>query len=106
MSEPRVAFLIHGLVVGGAEKFFISLVNHFYRSGRNPLVILLSDDNALFPEMDPGANSVIIKRKYKYDLTIGGKIKTVLNENKVDKVFCVGIFSFFLMKLYFRAEKK
>ena len=106
MSEPRVAFLIHGLVVGGAEKFFISLVNHFYRSDRNPLVILLSDDNALFPEMDPGVNSVIIKRKYKYDLTIGGKIKTVLNENKVDKVFCVGIFSFFLMKLYFRAEKK
>ncbi|MEI9809896.1 MAG: glycosyltransferase family 4 protein [Bacteroidota bacterium] len=105
MSEPRVAFLIHGLVVGGAEKFFISLVNHFYRSGRNPLVILLSDDNALFPEMDPGVNSIIIKRKYKYDLTIGRKIKTVLNENKIDKVFCVGIFSFFLLKLYFLSNK-
>jgi glycosyltransferase involved in cell wall biosynthesis len=106
MSEPRVAFLIHGLVVGGAEKFFISLVNHFYRSGRNPLVILLSDDNALFSEMDPGVNSIILKRKYKYDLTIGSKIKDVLHENKIDKVFCVGIFSFFMMKLYFRSEKK
>lgn len=105
MSEPRVAFLIHGLVVGGAEKFFISLVNHFYRSGQAPLVILLSDDNALFPEMDPGVNSVIIKRKYKYDLTVGRKIKTVLNENKIDKVFCVGIFSFFLLKLYFFRNK-
>ncbi|HLG40180.1 MAG TPA: glycosyltransferase, partial [Chitinophagaceae bacterium] len=101
MSEPRVAFLIHGLVVGGAEKFFISLVNHFYRSGHDPLVILLSDDSELFPEMDPGINSIILKRKYKYDLTIGRKIKAVLNEHRIDTVFTVNIFSFFLMKLFF-----
>ena len=101
MSEPKVAFLIHGLVVGGAEKFFISLVNHFYQSGHDPLVILLSDDNELFPEMDPGVNSIIIKRKYKYDLTIGRKIKAALNEHKIDTVFTVNIFSFFLMKLFF-----
>lgn len=105
MSEPRVAFLIHGLVVGGAEKFFISLVNYFYRSGRNPLVILLSDDNELFPEMDPGVHSVIIKRKFKYDLTVGRKIKATLDEHNADTVFCVGIFSFFLMKLYFPLNK-
>lgn len=106
MSEPRIAFLIHGLVVGGAEKFFISVVNHFYRSGQNPLVILLSDENELFSEMDPGVKSVIIKRKYKYDLTVGRRIKTVLHENKIDRVFCVGIFSFFLLKLYFLSDKK
>jgi glycosyltransferase involved in cell wall biosynthesis len=106
MSEPRVAFLIHGLVVGGAEKFFISLVNHFHGTGRDPLVILLSDDNELFPEMDPGVKSVIIKRKFKYDLTVGRKIKTVLDEHKIDTVFVVGIFSFFLLKLYFLFNKK
>ena len=100
MSEPRVAFLIHGLVVGGAEKFFISLVNDFYRAGHDPLVILLSDDNALFPEMDAGVNSIIIKRKFKYDLRVGKRINAVLDEHKIDRVFCVGIFSFFLMKLY------
>ena len=105
MSAPRVAFLIHGLVVGGAEKFFISLVNHFYKSGHDPLVILLSDDNALFPEMDPGVKSVIIQRKYKYDLTVGSKVKAVMNENKIDTVFCVGTFSFFLLKLHFLTNK-
>jgi len=105
MSEPKVAFLIHGLVVGGAEKFFISLVNDFYRSGHNPLVILLSDDNALFPEMEPGVNSVIIKRKFKYDLRIGAKIRRTLDDHSIDTVFCVGIFSFFLMKLYSRKAK-
>jgi glycosyltransferase involved in cell wall biosynthesis len=105
MSEPKVAFVIHSLVVGGAEKFFISLVNHFYRSGHNPLVILLSDDNELFPEMDAGVNSVIIKRKFKYDLTVGRKIKAVLNEHEIDTVFCVSIFSFFLLKLFYPFNK-
>ena len=106
MQEKRIAFIIHGLVVGGAEKFFISLVNDFYKSGQNPLVILLSDDNALYPEMDPCVESVIIKRKYKYDLFIGSRIKALLKEQNVDRVFCVGMFSFFLMKLHFFAEKK
>lgn len=105
MSEPRVAFLIHGLVVGGAEKFYISLVNHFYRSGHNPLVILLSDENALFGELDAGVESIIIKRKFKYDLKVGKQIRTVLEEHKVDRVFTVGIFSFFLLKLYFLSDK-
>jgi glycosyltransferase involved in cell wall biosynthesis len=106
MSEPRIAFLIHGLVVGGAEKFFISLVNDLYRSGQNPFVILLSDDNALFPEMDPRVECIIIKRKYKYDLFVGARIKAALKERKIGKVFCVGMFSFFLMKLFFVFEKR
>lgn len=106
MSEPRVAFLIHGLVVGGAEKFFISLVNHFYRAGRNPLVILLSNDNALFQEMDPGVHSIIITRKFKYDLTVGRKVKAVLEDHRIDHVFVVGIFSFFLLKLAYPFNRK
>ena len=106
MSEPRIAFLIHGLVVGGAEKFFISLVNDSYKSGQNPFVIRLGDDNALLPEMDPGVDTIIIKRKYKYDLFIGARIKAALKERNVDTVFCVGLFSFFLMKLFFAFEKR
>lgn len=106
MSEPRVAFVIHSLVVGGAEKFFISLVNHFYRSGHNPLVILLSDDNELFPEMDAGVNSVIIKRKFKYDLTVGRKIRAELKKHDIDTVFCVNIFSFFLLKLFYPFNRR
>jgi glycosyltransferase involved in cell wall biosynthesis len=92
--------------VGGAEKFFISLVNHFYRTGHDPLVILLSDDNELFPEMDPGVHSIIIKRKFKYDLTVGRKIKAELKRHNIDTVFCVNIFSFFLLKLVYPFNKK
>jgi glycosyltransferase involved in cell wall biosynthesis len=103
MNNKKIAFLIHGLVVGGAEKFFISLVNNSYRRGLDPLVILLSSDNALFHEMDAGVRSVIIERSFKYDLTVGKKVRSVLKENEIDTVFCVGMFSFFLMKLYLRS---
>jgi glycosyltransferase involved in cell wall biosynthesis len=105
MSQQKIAFLIHGLVVGGAEKFFISLVNDSYRRGLDPLVILLSSDNALFHEMDAGVRSVIIERNFKYDLTVGKQVRRVLKENNTDTVFCVGMFSFFLMKLYLRTSK-
>ncbi len=106
MPKQRTAFLIHGLVVGGAEKFFISLVNHFYRKGENPLVIMLSDHNPLFHEIDKGVQSIILERKYKYDLFIGKQIKQTLRENNAGQVFVVGMFSFFMLKLFFLFEKK
>lgn len=101
MRKQKIAFLIHGLVVGGAEKFMINLVNHYYKAGYDPLVIMLSDFNPLHHEFLPGVNSVIIKRKYKYDFSISSRIKKTLVDNEIDKVFCVGTFSFFLMKLSF-----
>jgi hypothetical protein len=70
MPKPKIAFLIHGLVVGGAEKFFINLVNYYHKAGYEPVVILLSDFNPLRPEIMPGVNTVLITRKYKYDFSI------------------------------------
>lgn len=101
MPKPKIAFLIHGLVVGGAEKFLINLVNYYYKAGYDPVVIMLSDFNPLKPEILPGVNTVIITRKHKYDFSISRRIRKTLEEHNVDKVFCVGTFSFFLMKLSF-----
>lgn len=101
MPKPKIAFLIHGLVVGGAEKFFINLVNYYYKAGYDPVVIMLSDFNPLKPEILPGVNTIIITRKHKYDFSISRRIKKTLKENEIDRVFCVGTFSFFLMKLSF-----
>lgn len=99
MSKPKIAFLIHGLVVGGAEKFFINLANYYYEAGYDPFVILLSDFNPLRPELNPGIKTELILRKHKYDFSVSSRIKKALAENKVEKVFVVGTFSFFLMKL-------
>jgi glycosyltransferase involved in cell wall biosynthesis len=101
MPKPKIAFLIHGLVVGGAEKFFINLVNYYYKAGYDPVVILLSDFNPLKPEILPGVNTIHITRKYKYDFTVSSRVKKTLLEHGAEKVFVVGTFSFFLMKLSF-----
>lgn len=101
MPKPKIAFLIHGLVVGGAEKFFLNLVNYYYKAGYDPLVILLSDFNPLKHEILPGVNTIIITRKHKYDFSVSSKIRKTLVDNEIEKVFCVGTFSFFLMKLRF-----
>src|SRR5688572_13896649 len=101
MPKPKIAFLIHGLVVGGAEKFFINLVNYYYKAGYDPVVIMLSDFNPLKHEILPGVKTMIITRKSKYDFSVGSKIKKALVDNQIEKVFCVGTFSWFLMKLKF-----
>jgi glycosyltransferase involved in cell wall biosynthesis len=106
MPKQKIAFLIHGLVVGGAEKFFINVVNYYYKAGYDPVVILLSDFNPLRHEFLPGVNSMVITRKHKYDFSIGSRIKKTLEENKIEKVFVVGTFSFFLMKLSFLFKRK
>ncbi|MEO8406774.1 MAG: glycosyltransferase [Chitinophagaceae bacterium] len=106
MPKHKIAFLIHGLVVGGAEKFFINVVNDYYKAGYDPVVILLSDFNPLRHEFLPGVNSMVITRKSKYDFSVSSRIKKTLEENKIEKVFVVGTFSFFLMKLSFMFKSK
>src|SRR4051812_34780851 len=106
MPKQKIAFLIHGLVVGGAEKFFINVVNDYYKAGYDPVVILLSDFNPLRHEFLPGVNSMVITRKSKYDFSVSSRIKKTLEENKIEKVFVVGTFSFFLMKLSFMFKSK
>jgi glycosyltransferase involved in cell wall biosynthesis len=106
MNPKRVAFIIHGLVVGGAEKFFISVVNYFFVKGYQPFVVLLGDDNPLLPELHNSVEYVIIKRKGKYDFGIGGRIKEMLIEREISKVFCVGTFAFFLTRTSFLFDKR
>ncbi len=95
----NIAFIIHGLCMGGAEKFTISLLNHFHQNGQGVFLILLSDDRTLVKEVHPSIPIFTILRKTKYDFTISKKISYILNENHIQKVFCINVFSFFLTKL-------
>ena len=105
MNKSKVAFVIHGLPMGGAEKFLISLVNDFQRKKMNPLLILLSNDNKLISEVDKNVTIVEILKKNRFDLGISKRIKNEIVSRNIKKIFCVNTYSFFLTKISFLGDK-
>lgn len=94
-----IAFIIHGLCMGGAEKFTISLLNHMHQNGRNVFLIILSDDLTLRNELHPDIPILKVLRKSKYDFSITKKITSILSQYEVNKVFCINTFSYFFIKV-------
>jgi glycosyltransferase involved in cell wall biosynthesis len=99
MRKHQIAFVIHGLCMGGAEKFLIELMNHFCLLETYPLLITLSHDNVLYPSLDNRVEVVKIIRNSKFDFSISFKIKELLNRRGITKVVCINTYSFFLTKL-------
>lgn len=99
INRERIAFVIHGLVMGGAEKFLIALINDFDKKEIPTSLVLLSDDNRLLPELNSRTEVVIIQRKTQFDFLVSYRIKRFIQERSIKKVFCINTYSFFLTKL-------
>lgn len=97
--QEKIAFVIHGLVMGGAEKFLIGLINDFNKKGVPTCLILLSNDNRLLPALNQTTEVVIIQRSNRFDLFITYRIKRFLQDRGIYKVFCINTYSFFLTRL-------
>jgi len=100
-ARERTAFVIHSLGVGGSEKFFLALVNGFQRAGCSPFVILLENENPLLSELDEGVERVILLRRFRYDLSVSARIRKLIEQKGIRKVFCVEPYSYFLSQLGF-----
>ena len=96
---PTIAFIIHGLCMGGAEKFTISLLNHLHKIGQKVFLLSLSEDLTLKKELHPDIPIITVLRKSKYDLSVRKKIANILFQNNANKVFCINSYSYFLTKL-------
>jgi glycosyltransferase involved in cell wall biosynthesis len=104
--SEQIAFISNGLKVGGAERFSISVVNALAERGHRPLVISLSDHNPLSHELNPGIEFIAIKRLFRYDISSSWKIRKILLERGIRKVFCVESFPLLMgkMALYFNSK--
>lgn len=98
-TNGKIAFVIHGLVMGGAEKFLIGLINEFDKKGIHTYLILLSDDNRLLSALNSRTEVVVIKRNNRFDLFVSFRIKRFIQGQSITKVFCVNTYSFFLTRL-------
>lgn len=105
MNQEKIAFVIHGFPMGGAEKFLINLVNHFYHLEYKPLVVLLSEEKTLLNELDTRIKVVFILKKSRFDFFVSRRIKSTIKKEKIKKAFCVNTYSFFLTKLSFLFDR-
>lgn len=101
-----IAFVIHGLPMGGAEKFMISIVNHLFAIDFNPIVILLSNDDTLANEISNGIPIIKVLKNSRYDLSISHRIRKVIVEHGAQKIFCVNPYAYFLTKLAFLFDEQ
>lgn len=102
MFNPKsIAFVIHGLPMGGAEKFMISIVNHLFDIKYDPFVILLSNDDTLAGEINAGIPIIKVLKKSRYDISISDRIKRQILVHGAKKIFCVNPYSYFLTKISF-----
>ena len=95
----KICFVIHGLSMGGAEKFLIQLANYFNSLGIKNDVLLLSKNSELSKELNKEIKIFKFIRNSRYDLTIFKKIETHIKENCYDKIFCINTYAFFFVRM-------
>ena len=98
-SSKKIVFVIHGLPMGGAEKFLITLSNHLYQRLFSPNIILLSNDDQLISELHPLIPVYRVLKRTKYDLTISKRINQLIDAIDPHIVMCINTYSFFLTRL-------
>lgn len=91
----KIAFVIHGLPVGGAEKFLITLVNQLPLQSFESHVILLSQDETLRHELNANVFVHKVLKASRFDFSIAKRIKRQIDMISPGIVMCVNTYSFF-----------
>jgi glycosyltransferase involved in cell wall biosynthesis len=86
-----------GFPIGGAETFLINLINKF-RTKINPIVVSLGAGNDSLKRLHPEINVIELKRKWRYDLSIIAKLKSIIKKNDIDCAFVISFFPFFFLR--------
>ena len=98
-KSNKVVFVIHGLPMGGAEKFLITLSNHLYTRNYQPHIILLSKEDLLINELDPSIPVYQVVKKSRYDLTISKRVNRLIDSIDPYVIMCVNTYAYFLTRL-------
>ena len=98
-KSSKVVFVIHGLPMGGAEKFLITLSNHLYTRNYQPHIILLSKEDLLINELDPSIPVYQVVKKSRYDLTISKRVNRLIDSIDPYVIMCVNTYAYFLTRL-------
>lgn len=99
MNKEKYLFVIHGLPIGGAEKFLISLLSYFTKRKIHCDLILLSNDLTLLNQIPSNVSVTIIEKSRKIDFIHLFKLKDKIQFFSPDLIICINAYSYFLTKL-------
>ena len=102
MNPLPVLFLTYGFPVGGAETFFVNLVNNLDRTKIKPIVVSLGQSEALESKLKSGINIVKTPRRWRYDLSPASKLRELILANGVTTVVALDFFCAFYVSLAIR----
>lgn len=102
----KICFVIHGLSMGGAEKFLINISTYFNSIGVKNDILLLSNDCQLTNELSPDIKIFKFIRSGRYDLSIFKKIKEHVINHDYSTIFCINTYSFFFSRMAFLFDTK
>lgn len=100
----KIVFVIHGLPVGGAEKFLITLLNQLPQDAFESHLILLSKDETLKHELNTNVFVHKVIKGSRFDFSISKRIKRLIDVISPEIVMCVNTYSFFLTKLEYSSN--
>lgn len=102
----KLVVVIHGLPMGGAEKFLIGLLNYLRKNKFDSHLILLGSDDELQKELHPEIPIYKILKTWRFDFSIVARLKKKINSISPNCIMCINTYSFFLTKLatYFTHE--
>ena len=95
----KICFVIHGLSMGGAEKFLINIANYFDKIGIQNNILLLSNDSDLINEISNRIKVFKFIRNSRYDMNIFKKIKYHIDEQNYTTIFCINTYAFFFVRI-------
>ena len=97
-NKKKLIFISHGLNIGGAEKFLISLANSLIINFEVQIVAI-SPGDALLHELSSSVKFIQIKRNKKIDLNTISELRKFLNKNH-DSIVCnMDFFCFFYYRI-------
>jgi glycosyltransferase involved in cell wall biosynthesis len=105
VKEKKIAFVIHGLPMGVAEKFMIGLANHFKNKNYKIHIILLSNDDELIKEVPSVITVTKILKNSRFDSLVTKRIKQYIQKEGINKIICINSYAYFLTKIAYIGNK-
>jgi len=99
MKSKRILYITPAFPVGGLEKLLVMIVNSFLDITEKQIVVSLSNNNVLQPELNRGVSFVALPRKSKFDTDPIFRLREIVKSEQPDTVVCLNFFGFIFYRL-------